>query len=292
MSQVPATQPVGGEVEVWDPDGYATGLEDFDIAKDAVMPRLVIDHKSAKFKDSLSNEEFDVVEGILLGIHKGRVLWDDDVQDDATPMCKSYNFSEGIPDVAQFPWGSSGFDPTAFQGREVIALPCDGCALKEWNTHPKRENAPWCGEQHTFPILMNIGTADDPAWAPALFTVQRTGLRNSRAYVSAFARAKVPLFSVRTQLTLRAQRRGSVEWAVPEFRKLGPTEREDWPEWSRQFVAIKNFISTPRIRDEEEVAVPQAVAETETDQPQQQTVTPAASTAPPVTQAASSDLPF
>ena len=39
---------------------------------------------------------------------------------------------------------------------QVMPLPCDSCALKEWDTHPKG-GKPWCAEQITFPIMQERG---------------------------------------------------------------------------------------------------------------------------------------
>lgn len=258
MSAVPAVpEPTSTDVAPYDPDAV-TGLEDFDLSTDGVMPRLSIMHKEARFQDSLTKEEFTAIDAILLGFAKGRILWDDDVQDDAVPMCKSYDFTTGYPDLKQFPWESSGFDKSAFENDELVVLPCDGCHLKDWGTHPKRENAPWCGEQHIYPLLMNTGGSEpgDEMWVPCLLTVQRTSLKNSKAYVSAFARTQTPLYTVRTNLSLRPQKRGNVEWAVLEFRKGAPTDSADWPDFSTQFRAIKNFVQTPRIRTEDDAQQP------------------------------------
>lgn len=271
MSMVPADAP--GVVAEYDPDVMGTGLEDFDPTTDGTIPRLGIDHKKSVFVDSLSKEEFGELDLILLTFHKGRILWDDDVQDDATPMCKSYDFHVGIPDLKQFPWRSSGFDEAAFAGQETVVLPCDSCHLKDWGTHPKRDNAPWCGEQHTYPALQNIKTADNPLWVPVLITVQRTSLKNSKNYVQAFHRAESPLFTVVTHLTLRPQKRGNVEWAVVEFRKGQPTDSADWVAYSQKAKALKQFIATPRVRDDDEES--QASQPTAVQDPAEAQPTPA-----------------
>lgn len=276
MSMVP-TSPAG-EIEVFDPSTMDTGLEDFDPTTDGTIPRLNIDHKRAVFVDSLSKEEFSELDLILLTFVKGRILWDDDVQDDATPMCKSYEFKTGIPDLKQFPWRSSGFDEQAFAGLETVVLPCDSCKLKDWGTHPKRDNAPWCGEQHTYPALQNVRDSENPLWVPVLITVQRTSLKNSKNYVQAFHRAERPLFTVVTHLSLRPQRRGQVEWVTVEFRKGEPTPSDDWVFFSRKAKQLREFVQTPRVRDDDE-----ATASDDSGQPeavsQQQAASPASTPA-------------
>lgn len=239
-----------------------TGLEDFDTTKDAVMPRLSIVHKEAVFKDNLSGEKFNTIKVVLLGLVKQRILWDTEVDDDAKPMCKSVNFTEGNPDPKTFPWQASGFDPASYpapEGDGQIALPCTACALKEWGTNPQGGKTPWCAEQHTFPLLMDIN-GDGSVWTPALFTVQKTGIKPSKTYLTSFARTKTPTYTVVTQLSLTAQKRGQTDYAVPSFAKVGNTEQSDWPMYAQQYRSIREFITVPRQMDKSDTTAPTTAA--------------------------------
>jgi hypothetical protein len=227
------------------PDDDLTGLEDFDTATDAQMPMLKIDHSQGHFIDGLSDEDLGPeIKVIMLGLIKQRILWDAEVKDDAKPLCKSYNFTEGRPDEATFPVKASGFDRSAV---ESGALPCADCKLKDWGSHPKNDT-PWCTEQHTFALLVQVGDG----WQPALLTVQRSAIKPSRQYMTSFARSKTPLYTVVTTIKLDQRKRGSVDYAVPKFTRGGGTDQDDWAEYAETYRSIRNFVQTPRTRDDDD----------------------------------------
>lgn len=221
-----------------------TGMEDFD-QSDMVMPTVRIDHKKGVFVDGLSGEEFPSFTGILLGLIKQRVLWEPEIDEGGSkgPLCKSYNFNIGHPDVDRFPWKESGFPKSEDEG---TTLPCESCVLKDWGTHPKRDT-PWCSEQHTFAVL--LPTDDEGNLAPALLTIQRSAIKPSRTYLTAFARSKTPLYTVFTKIELDHRSRGQVDYAVPKFQKGGPTDQSEWPEFAKQYRDIREFVQTPRGED-------------------------------------------
>jgi hypothetical protein len=230
------------------PEDLETGLEDFE-SSDFVMPRLKIVMDEAVFKDSLTGETFNSFECVILGLVKGRILWDQDVDEGDTPLCKSFNFREGHPKVNEFPWSASGFDKPAEDSG--VVLPCEACNLKEWGTNPASD-APWCSEQHTFPVMMVQPGEEGEQLMPALLTVQRSAIKNSKRYMSAFARTKTPLYTTYTKIELSPQKRGAVRYAVPEFTKLSPTDSDQYPMFAETYRSIRSFITTPpKPRDEE-----------------------------------------
>jgi hypothetical protein len=229
------------------------GLEDIN-PDELVMPKLSISHKEGKYIDDLTGERFDELEVVLLGVVKQRILWEPDVGE-AAPLCKSYNHSVGTPDPqnpARFPWKASGFDMADFtDGNGAIQLPCDKCPLKEWGSHPKNDT-PWCTEQHTFAVMMRAG---EDFTAPAVLTLQRTGIKASRAYLTSFVRSHTPLFVVTTKLSLSLQKKGSVDYAVPILTRGTPTDELDHPEFAENYRRIRAFLTTPRTaKDDEPVA--------------------------------------
>lgn len=221
-----------------DLEGLDTGLEDFETT-DMVMPRLSIDHGEAVFVDNLTGERHEKMHVVMLGLIKQRILWDDEVKEGDKPLCKSFDFRNGHPNEATFPWSAAGFDKDdAGDG----TLPCDACALKEWGSHPKRDT-PWCSEQHTFPLLQDIG--DSNFAAPAILSFQRSAIKASKSYLTGFARSKTPLYTVVTEISLNAQKRGSVNYATPSFARVGPTESDAWAEYAQHYRTIREFITTP-----------------------------------------------
>lgn len=227
--------PVGGGLDAHTAFG---GID----SSDLTVPRLKILHKEGMFEDSLSNEQFATIDVITLGLVRQRVMWALDVEDDAKPLCKSRDFEFGTPGD-DFPWDASKLSKADFSDGK---LPCENCHLKEWDTHP-RGKTPWCTEQHVYPLLMSVG---EDAWSAAILTVQRTGMKPSKAYISSFVRAKRPLFTKFTRLSLEQNKRGSVFYSVPKFQVLGDTDPANHAEYGEQFLGIRHFLMTPRIEDD------------------------------------------
>lgn len=228
------------------------GLEEID-SDDLVMPTLTISHKEGKYVDGLSGEQFDTLEVVLLGLIKQRILWDVELEDGQAPLCKSYDHATGVPDPkspARFPWRAAGFEQSDYDtgSGDALAIPCDKCALKEWGSHPKNDT-PWCTEQHVFAVMMRAG--EDFA-SPAVLTLQRTGIKASRAYLTSFHRARTPLFVVTTKLGLSLQRKGSVNYAVPTLVRGTPTDELDHEMFADNFRRIRDFLRTPRVPVEAE----------------------------------------
>lgn len=232
------------DIEKYDPS-LNVGMEDFDMATDAVMPTIKIDHKKGVFVDGLSGEEFPELDAVLLGLIKQRVLWEAEVEENSKgPLCRSYNFTEGHPDYDRFPWKSATIFQKPASEDEVVTLPCESCPLKEWDSHPQRDT-PWCSEQHTFAIMQIVN--EDGDMAPSLLTVQRSAIKPSRTYMTSFAKSKTPLFVCRTKITLDHRKRGNVEYAVPKFTRGAATEQSEFPFFAENYTQIREFVQTPRI---------------------------------------------
>jgi hypothetical protein len=250
------------EVEKFDPAEFGNvGMEDV-AASDLIVPRLQLDHKKAVFRDSLSKEEFTDLRVVILGLVKQRIMWDDDVEEGDKPQCKSPDFENGFPQMRtdipypkQFPWDRSNFRKEDFPPEaginNLITLPCNSCVFQQWGKDPRSGKAtpPPCSEQHTYPLLY---TTDDSTWTVAIATFQRTGIKPSKNYISSFAQSNMPMFTSFTTLSLNAQSRGSVEYAVPVFRKGEQTDRGMWPQYADQYRQIRGFIrSAPRNQQED-----------------------------------------
>lgn len=249
-------------------DGGVDGLEDVG-AGDVLLPIIKIDHKKGVFVDSLSNEEFDSIDGIMLGLVKGRVLWPSVVEEGSSdgPICRSLDHKHGRPtpvfvtkdpSSGQFPSKVSKFDKdvvmTAIAETDEgpnadldLLLKCGDCNLKEWETFPG-DKKPWCSEQYTFPILR---ITEDGGYAPAYITFQRAALKACKAYISSFRQANRPMYTVVTTIKAIPQKRGNVEFVTPEFRKGEGTDPTMWPEFSENLADIRNFLTTPRVRTDD-----------------------------------------
>lgn len=244
----------GGSVALPDDFDFAAGLEDIR-ASDLSLPRLSLDHKTAKFVDSLDGREYDKLRVIVLGVVRQRILFPAEVKGDESkrPLCRSLNFWGGMPDHERFPWAKSGFNPNethnVFDDKGNPAqgdLPCQVCPLKDWNSHPARETT-WCTEQWVLPVLMPVGTG----WAPAIVTFQRSALKATKAYITSFVRKQMPPFTSITEITLELQRNGSVDYSTPRFAEVEDVPQDRWPELAQELRRLRAFLQTPRRRDDE-----------------------------------------
>lgn len=218
------------------------GMEDVENA-DLAMPVIKLNHTEAVWEDSLSGEKFEVLDAVLLGLIKGRILWPTEVGDEKVPpLCKSYDFEVGYPGK-EFPFKAAGLDVAPGVG---TTLACATCPLKDWGSNPSGDT-PWCSEQHTYAILTNLD--EDGQGSPAVLTLQRSAIKPSRAYLSAFARTRQPLFTVRTTLTLDAKRRGTVSYAVPKLARGAATPGDMHGEYANTYLSIRDFVQTPRVEE-------------------------------------------
>ncbi len=235
-------------------DDLDTGLDEFGL-EDAVIPRLQIKHKEGVFKDSLSNQSFEKISVIILGLVKQRILWHSTVDDNDKPMCRSNDHEIGFPNFwpgsdadvpkdKRFPWEKSNFEPKDFPPDEdgQVSLPCERCALKEWGSHPDGKK-PYCSEQFTLAILFD--PFENGGWVPAILTIQKTGIKPLRSYLTAFKRSQSPAYTKVTEITLSQQSRGSNEYCVPQYRTIGDTDQENWREYSVSFGQMRNFLKEP-----------------------------------------------
>jgi hypothetical protein len=245
------------------------GMEDIG-ASDLVLPILKINHKDNGFQDSLTNEVKNPLRVVILGIVKQRILWPPEPGAEGEgPICRSYNFTSGIPDPDKFlrQVESAKGHPTGF-ARELIEahgpLACGSCPLKDWGTHP-RGDKPWCDEQWTVPLLV---VGDDDSFSPALISFQRTSIKPIKNYVTSFASRKVPLYTSFTRIEGVQQFKGSNPYTVPRFVKEDDTDATMWPQFSSTYANIRAFIMTPRsFRDEDDAPVAPAPAPNGTPAP-------------------------
>ena len=221
------------------------GLDDFDAASDGSIPRFNISGDSNAFIDSLSGEEYNPLRAILLGFKKQRVLWPPTMGEVAEdPWCKSVNPAEGGTPGEKFPWEASGFSLEAHSEGDLV--PCDSCLLSKWGSHPDDDkDTPWCTEQFVFPSMVELS---DGNIVPAILTFQRSSLAPARRYVQSFARGKKrsPMFTVWTEITLEQNKRGSVKYSVPSFKKDELTAKEEWRDYADTLRQIEAVITTRR----------------------------------------------
>lgn len=273
-----SVQPVSESSDVVKWNEMATGLEgleDFD-QSDISMPRIQIVHDEGVFKHSQTEETFEELTCIILGLHKGRLMWPAEIGEGDSkdaPLCKSPDFKHGFPNLndelprdKRFPWDAqdrftkADLKPLSV---EVLGVPmltepsllCEKCKFREWNTDPSGKR-PWCAEEWTLPILYaEPDTLDDPegaTWSPALFSVRRSGVKPTKTYLTPFVTRKTQLFTAVTKMGLEKFKRGSVKYSIPTYEKIGVTDTADHPDYYESFKGAKEFLKQyPLPRDED-----------------------------------------
>ncbi|MGE0342520.1 MAG: hypothetical protein AB7O86_05590 [Porticoccaceae bacterium] len=245
MSNVPAVPDA--------PSAAPVGLEDFDPTTDMATPNLKIVHADALFENTLTGRTFATVEVVPLGVVASRVLFPAEMKDgESFFLCRSVDAKVGTPnmsEIGKFPWRDSGFARKDYlvedeDGNEKpVVLDCDSCSLKEWGTHPKKDNAPWCNKVGTL-ILMLMD--DEGNYMPALFQMKSSALRPLNNYTSSFFGAKKPLFVSTATLSLTPQKMGTNVYAVPKIVEGDPTDPALHDLFKATYLRIRAFLTTPR----------------------------------------------
>jgi hypothetical protein len=252
-------------VQPWSEFSDDDGLGDVQ-QSDITLPRLNIIHKEALFKDSSTGAKFEVLNAIILGIVKQRIMWDSEVDEGDKPQCKSPDFNLGYPQMRtdideskQFPWAASVFDETTVQLNDegLIVLPCESCNFKEWTKKGTKSVKPLCSEQWTMPLYYFLENDDTPY--PAIISVQRSGAKAAKTYAGSFKAQRQPMFTVMTQVTLTQEARGSVDYCSPGFRRGEATSPDQWRDHSEMYRGIREMLHEPPrgqgAADEEEAPV-------------------------------------
>lgn len=234
------------EVEVYGANsGLAIpGLEGFDPGQVAI-PRITIDHDNGIFKNNLDGSTFDTLNVVILGMVHQRVLWPKRMGDSDKPQCKARDAQWGYPNLegdrkGLFPWSESNFTEENLQldsnGNKV--LPCKACSLKDWGGTRDDREPPRCSEQYTFVL-------QDEYAANYLYTVQRTGLKNARRFITGFIQRKTPMFTKWTKITVQTQGGTQRSYGVPVFALGSDTDQSMWEGWADEFKGIREFITKP-----------------------------------------------
>lgn len=234
------------------------GLEDFD-PQELRIPAVRLNGKNATFVDTLTDIEMPEIEVVILGLNRQRVLWAPEMSPESKgPLCRSLEGATGTPDLDNFPWKAAKLTPRLFITTEedpdsgvpvktlTNKIPCAECNLKEWETNPKGTGTPWCNEQYVFGILLKRETEDgEELWTPGILPISRSGIKNANKYMMVYKMSQAPPFVDFTRLTLKQMTRGSVDYAVPEFHRLGKTDKADRAFYTQSHYQIRNFLQTP-----------------------------------------------
>ena len=283
MTVAPTTP--GGLPANWSDEEFADfGMED--IGQDELaVPRLEIVHEEGLFRDRNTQTTYAELDCVILGVVKGRIMWDREVDEGDRPRCRSNDHKVGFPQMRtdipvnkQFPWDKSNFAPSAFPpGPDgQIRLPCAQCHFKDWDHNGFGQKKPPCAETYAMP-LMYVDLSGN--YSPAILTLKSSAVPAVRKYITPFKAGKQPLFTATTKMTLNIERKGGPngkKYSVPVFRRTGQSDTALWQEFMGQFRSIRDYLQRePRPDDKAPKQVASARAATQLDpndpwnQPQQ-----------------------
>ncbi len=246
-------------------EDYGSGLEDLE-GEIGAVPRIGINHPGGAFKDALSGEEFPKIIGVLLSVFKQRVFFPSVVEEKPSkPFCKSNDAKTGFPNMeleknGGFPWSEApGLDPNTQpkdeHNRTIIA--CETCPFAEWGRDAKTGKGipPVCKERHTYPVIYNRTRSSDtyepPYFESGIVSFQGSGIKPSKLYCASFSRAKLPLYSAVTEISLGVNKRGTVTYSVPTFTKIAAVPGDEWEMYARDIPEMRLFLTRPPRPDDD-----------------------------------------
>lgn len=259
------------------------------------VPRLGIKHKERLFRDPFTGEDLEPpIKVVMLTMVSQRLLWHVDLGEKGElPLCKSPDGESGYPTPSDvlprgkdFPWETSGFDPNDWPpgANGMPQLPCTNCGLAKWGSHPLGKK-PYCNEQYTFPLMFHPGGRED-ILVPALFTVQRTGLKEADRILTKFSAMRAPLYTEVTIIDLRQESKGGNLYCVPTFRSEGPTPPDSWPDFRKNALIIRDVIRRPPMAPDEDAEATVTVDAPPSDAPTSPAPTPTTPAARPAAETA------
>lgn len=210
-------------------------------------PKLVINHKTAKFRvptvagatDTYDAESIDVV---ILGQIRSRIMWPGAFGSKEHPVCKSDDAIVGVP-MDNFPWEDSMF---ADVPSNRTGISCETCNFKEWNRDFGRAR---CQETWTIPVrLVRNGMIEGEVFLIAFTSSGITDLRNY--FRPMIAEQKHP-FNYVTKIRLRSVGGGDGKrWATARFSRVMELADTDLNlEFVTQLRAVKEAMNPPKLAD-------------------------------------------
>jgi len=227
-------------------DESVVGLEDMD--DEPVAPqRLKIVHANKNFEIPDTGIATDAFTAVILGMVRQRVLWPPEIGNGPSkPMCRSRDGKTGYPDPESFPLKASGLQGLVLE--QGVTAGCKGCSLKEWGSHPTQDK-PWCTEQFVLPMLADL--MGNGRVMPVFLTAERGSILAAKKYIVPFQQSRTPMFTVFTEISLQHDKRGSVQFSKPVFKRAKDTPPESHAEFAAAFLQMRDYLQA--VRTEEDV---------------------------------------
>lgn len=222
-----------------EPAGYNALPEVYGIDADyygdspLVLPVYKINQKNGKIVHSLTEEESDVVNFVLVGITDTRILYNEKIGEQPTWFCRSVDMFNGQVNMEQLE--GKQLDDLRKRGAGFY---CQKCPLKDWS----KKGKPPCSE------VRNLLCFDFDNGNYFIFRGQRTSLKPIDNLISAFRSSKLAPFTKLVHVKTELVKKDKKEWYLPKFA----IERERLPvpivqnfkaEYNQYIMALRKKVS-------------------------------------------------
>lgn len=230
------------------PEDLETGMDELG---DSSYPRLRIAHKDARYVESVSDTEYDVLDCIILGFSWSRVMWKEKkpgqgFDSNERPQCRSNDNEHGQPNTdaekpSLYPWRDSVFDPMKAQVNPTynrVLLDCSKCNFQIWGSDGTR---PACGLIMTVYVLYQPPGSDSSV--TAFLSIKGAGIKPMKKFFQSIRqRGKdAAPYQFRVQLGLEQHSSGDVEFCTPTVSVHSVIEKEWWASLSDYYRQMRDF---------------------------------------------------
>ncbi len=192
------SEPAGGNAL---PEVYGI---DADYYGDAplVLPVYKINQKNGKLVHSLTEEEADVVDFVLVGITNTRILYNKNIGDKPVWFCRSLDMMNAQMNLEQM--GNKELDDLRKKGAGFY---CQKCPLQKWNKNGKPE----CSE------VRNLLCFDYNNGNYFIFRGQRTSLKPIDNLINTFRASRLAPFTKLVHIKTELVKKDKKAWYLPRF---------------------------------------------------------------------------
>lgn len=231
------------------PEDLETGMDELE---EGGYPRLRINHREGRFVESISDSEFERLDGVvILGFSYSRVMWKPSkpgqgFKQDEMPQCRSNDNQHGQPNTdiekpALFPWNESVFDPTKAQVNPTynrVILDCTKCNFQIWGSDGTR---PACGLIMTVYVMYQQPGAEQPT--TAFLSIKGAGIKPMKKFFRQIRNTgqNAAPYQFTVSLGLDQHTSGDVVYCTPRIEVTGVIPEEYWASLSEQYAQMRDF---------------------------------------------------
>lgn len=241
------------------PEDLETGMDELE---EGGYPRLRIKHTEARFIESISDSEFERLDGVvILGFSYSRVMWKPSkpgqgFKQDEMPQCRSNDNQHGQPNTdiekpALFPWGDSVFDHMKAQVNPTynrVILDCTKCNFQIWGSDGTR---PACGLIMTVYVMYQQPGAEQPT--TAFLSIKGAGIKPMKKFFRQIRNTgqNAAPYQFQVSLGLDQHTSGEVTYCTPRVEVTGVIPEEYWASLSEQYAQMRDFTKAIIIEPED-----------------------------------------